>query len=143
MDEEKLNIEIGKKIKYYRKKHKMTQAELAKKAHISLMTMRRYEAGERGISLGRLYDMSKVFDIDVSVFFPNEISSDNDIKENIQLLGNYFSLNEKMQTFFNELDIKGREIACDIIEGLFLTGKYMIPKDDKDYIETWDTTQND
>ena len=52
--------ELGDRIRELRKQSKMTQAELAEKVGVSLMTIRRYESGERVPSIALVEDLARV-----------------------------------------------------------------------------------
>ena len=62
------NVTIGNKIKDERKKAKLTQAELANKAGISTMSIRRYESGDRSPSYDTLVKLSDVLGVPISTF---------------------------------------------------------------------------
>lgn len=46
-----LSISIGQRLKKLRRAHKMTQAELAERANLSPITIRRYEKAERDLPM--------------------------------------------------------------------------------------------
>ena len=56
------------KIKEYRKKAGLSQAELAQKVGISEISIRKYESGERRPKLETLISIAKVLDVDVNEF---------------------------------------------------------------------------
>ncbi len=58
-------IEIGKKIKMYRKKQKMTLDDLSKVIFKSKATVSKYENGEISIDIETLYDIAKALSINV------------------------------------------------------------------------------
>jgi len=63
---------IGDEIKGARKKVKLTQAELAEKSGLSLMSIRRYEAGERQPTLVQIQDISDALKVPISEFLTGE-----------------------------------------------------------------------
>lgn len=65
---------IAKNIKYYRKKMGLTQQELANSTSISLMSIRRYEKGEREPSLSSLNEIAKALQIEVWKLYQGQIN---------------------------------------------------------------------
>ena len=70
---------LGENIRHIRKVKGLTQEELAQKAGLSTMSIRRYENGERIISEKVLYKISKALDVWIDDFFPDgeEIDANN------------------------------------------------------------------
>ncbi|WP_193016396.1 helix-turn-helix domain-containing protein [Proteus sp. FME41] len=60
---------IGKKIAYYRTMNGLTLSELAEIIGISQQQQSRYERGINRVSLDRLYQYARAFDICLSQFF--------------------------------------------------------------------------
>ena len=54
---------IGRKIKYYREKHGMTQKELAEYLDVTIETVGRCERGVNGITLSMIVKLSNLFNI--------------------------------------------------------------------------------
>ena len=61
-----INIEIGKKIKYYRKIKKITLEDLSKKIYKSVSTISKYENGLIKIDVESLYLIAHAFDININ-----------------------------------------------------------------------------
>lgn len=68
-------IEVGGKIKEFRKKEKLTQEQLAKKLGISKMSMRRYENGERMPSVDVLIRLANIFKVKITDIYSYELES--------------------------------------------------------------------
>ena len=65
-------FDFGSKIREYRKKNKMTQAQLAKKIGVSRPLISLWEKNVSYPSIDRVYDIAKALEIDVEnigVFF--------------------------------------------------------------------------
>lgn len=71
-------MNIGKKIKKYRKLKKLTQKQLANQIEISEMSIRRYERGERQPTIDVLNLIANALDIDTSELLvsPEDYSED-------------------------------------------------------------------
>ena len=65
---------IGERIRYYRKLAGLTQSELAKKAGISMMSIRRYETGERVPNLETLRKIASCLNTDIISFYKPPIT---------------------------------------------------------------------
>lgn len=66
---DKTDVFVGKKIKEKRIFLKITQEELAKKLDITFQQIQKYENGSNRVSAGRLYKISKIFNISINYFF--------------------------------------------------------------------------
>lgn len=72
MEKEQLAIYIGDKIKHYRKKVGLTQAELAAKIKMGHTTIANYEKGFRSPKKDTLFDLADVFGVSIDDFFPSK-----------------------------------------------------------------------
>ena len=61
-------VDIGSKIKYYRKLNNLTQSELGLILHKSLRTIQKYEAGEIIPSMLELLRLSEILNINITNF---------------------------------------------------------------------------
>lgn len=93
------------KIKEQRLKKKISQAELAKKAGVSEISIRKYESGERSPKLDKLLRIATALDISVrdlleenEPYSPDTVDSLEQIQKNIVLLEDY------AQKFFDFLE---------------------------------------
>jgi len=76
------NVEIvGQRIKHYRKLKSLTQKELAAEVGVASSYIANIEQGQKGISLDKLVDICRCFDIGLSDLLPMETQSEADIKE--------------------------------------------------------------
>ncbi len=62
-------IEIGKKIKFYRRLKEMPQKKLGQALDITSQQIHKYENGSNDISVSKLFAISKVLEIDFLSFF--------------------------------------------------------------------------
>ncbi|MCH1979496.1 helix-turn-helix domain-containing protein [Lawsonibacter sp. OA9] len=69
---------LGENIRHLRKVRGMTQEELAKKAGLSTMSIRRYENGERIVTEKAMAQIATALDVDIYEFFPEDEKIDND-----------------------------------------------------------------
>lgn len=76
-----LKKHIGKKIKDLRARRGMNQDELAEILGTTKQTVSRYEKGDRQANQDILFQLSKVFNVDVDFFFPGHNLYDSVIKE--------------------------------------------------------------
>ena len=60
---------VGERVKYYRKRKKLTQTELAAKLGLTFQQIQKYEKGSNRIGASRLYLLSKLLEVPVSKFF--------------------------------------------------------------------------
>lgn len=79
---------IGRKIKYFRERKNITQAELAELLGTTSQTMSRYESGKRGIDHPDLFLLAKYFNVSINDFFPpmSDIKIQNEYDEKIKQL---------------------------------------------------------
>lgn len=56
-------MEIHERIKWLRKKNEITQKELGEKLGVSTVSIRHWEAGDRGLSMTAIIALSKVFKV--------------------------------------------------------------------------------
>ena len=82
---------VGIEIKNARKKANLTQAELAEKSGLSLMSVRRYESGEREPTLSQIQDIAAALRVPTAYFIePNENDSvDSRLGEIFDILKDY------------------------------------------------------
>lgn len=113
-------IAAGKKLRKYRRASGLTQKALADKSGVSLMSIRRYESGERFPPINILIKLCDALGVDwylsfAGIFDELEIKLDYES----QLLRAYRKLNEE-----------GKIEAIKRIEELTLIDKYMTPDED-------------
>lgn len=64
------NVYIGQKIRFYRKKKKISMKDMAIKLHVDCSTVSRYENGKRMINLHMLTSILEMLDISFNDIFP-------------------------------------------------------------------------
>lgn len=77
-------MNIGERIKFYRKQRKLTQQQLANKSDIALMSIQRYERNERQPNIETLAKIAANLEISVTDLVGNETELINKSKIDIQ-----------------------------------------------------------
>lgn len=122
----------ARNIKYYRKKKKLTQAQLAELTGVSLMSVRRYEtigAENREPNLSSLNDIAKALNVHVSdllvnkIFLPVGTPASEKQRERKQEEKELVFLNT-MDSFREKLNDKGQEKAIEQVEMLTKIPEY-------------------
>ena len=89
MENNELDLFIGKKLRAFRSKYKWPLKTLADELGISLQQLQRYELGENKISASMLHKIAKIFNIRTDVFFTDfekEIQTPSSINPLINLM---------------------------------------------------------
>lgn len=102
MNEETLNIYIGKKIKEFRKKANMTQEMLGEKIGVKNNTVSAYERGTISADSDALFLIASALSVNVDDFFPPVETGGVDYLEKIKDQRTV-NLNSKEMRFFQEL----------------------------------------
>jgi transcriptional regulator with XRE-family HTH domain len=105
-----VDIHVGKRIRQRRWMNGTTQQQLAEAVGIKFQQIQKYETGMNRVSASRLWDISKVLNINVSFFFegieegaqttgknsdlPGDILTD---KEALELLRSYYAIPENQR----------------------------------------------
>lgn len=141
---------IARNIRYYRKKKKLTQAQLAELTSVSLMSIRRYETigtENREPNLSSLNDIAKALDVHVSdllidkIFLPVETPTSDKRREHKQEEKELAFLNT-MDSLREKLNDKGQDKAIEQVEMLTKIPEYQKRPENVD-IETADDVIND
>lgn len=82
---------VGRKIRELRKRHKLTQTELAARIGIQQSDLSRMEQGEYRVSLDTLFKILAEFDLGVGEFF-DDVARTNFTPQDVQLVRHYRSL---------------------------------------------------
>ena len=77
---ENLNLTIGKKLLYLRKKNKLTQAELAEKLNYSDKAISKWEKGESLPPVEVFYNISKFYGVSLDYIIGDETIDPQPIK---------------------------------------------------------------
>jgi len=78
---------LGQKIKHYRKLNSLTQKELAARIGVAPQFIASVEQGVKGISLDKLVELCKWFNISLSDILPLDEQGDRDTKTKERLIG--------------------------------------------------------
>lgn len=70
------DILIGRKLRQLRNMRSVSQGSLADDSGITFQQIQKYEKGINRISASRLYDFSKILDVDVKTFFEPIIANE-------------------------------------------------------------------
>ncbi|MDP5086931.1 MAG: helix-turn-helix domain-containing protein [Yoonia sp.] len=105
-----VDVHVGKRIRHRRWMSGTTQQQLAEAVGIKFQQIQKYETGMNRVSASRLWDISKVLDVNVSFFFegldvqpaaagtgsdmPSDILTD---KEALELLRSYYAIPENQR----------------------------------------------
>jgi len=84
------DIEIGKRVKEYRKMHKLTQRKLAELVMVSPSSITRLEKGQIMVSVFTMIEIAKVLDVSISYLLVGE--NCKDIFDGTELLSIYEKL---------------------------------------------------
>ena len=91
-----LKKEIGIKIKSIRNKRHISIEKLSKLLGVSRRQVQNYERGITDIKIDRLYDISKIMNVDITYFFENNSETTNDILDfNFNILSNLNKIKDK------------------------------------------------
>ncbi|WP_272582542.1 helix-turn-helix domain-containing protein [Providencia sp. PROV257] len=66
-----LSKRVGQRIKLLRNKNNMTAKELGFMLNLSQQHISRYESGKSSIHVDILYEIKKIFNVDIEYFFEN------------------------------------------------------------------------
>ena len=71
MDDTSFNVEIGKRVKKFRQRKKLTQRKLAELAMVSSSCITRLETGESMVSVFTLMEIANALDVSISEILDN------------------------------------------------------------------------
>ena len=105
-----VDAHVGKRIRHRRWMVGMTQQQLADQVGIKFQQIQKYETGMNRVSASRLWDISKVLNVDVAFFFEGldegvpSVTSNSDMpgdiltdKEALELLRSYYAIPENQR----------------------------------------------
>lgn len=101
MNKEELARYVGDKIKYYRKKKKLTQKELGEIIGVKHNTVSDYERGEISPEQDSLFSLSDALDISVDDLFPERNKGTNELERALTMTTR--NLDVKDTEFLNRL----------------------------------------
>ncbi|MEE9219347.1 MAG: helix-turn-helix transcriptional regulator [Acidobacteriota bacterium] len=89
---------VGKKIRQLRKDRKLTQAELASRMGIQQSDLCRMETGEYKVSLEALFKILRIFELNISDFFREEMEPASlSVGKDVELLQKFRRLSPQRQ----------------------------------------------
>jgi CheY-like chemotaxis protein/DNA-binding XRE family transcriptional regulator len=147
LDINELDVFLGKKINYFRDKMDWPLKTLASMLGISIQQLQRYEKGVNKISASLLYEMAKIFQIELGCFFESfqdKTASNNEPKDlwNILLVednpNDEFLLRRALQDFPKNLHIStlnDGELALNFVRSLGNDGVAPMPKPDLIFLD--------
>lgn len=74
MNENEIDVQIGRKLRSLRNMRGVSQGALAKQSGITFQQIQKYEKGINRISAARLFDFSQILGTDVAYFFKDLVS---------------------------------------------------------------------
>ncbi len=95
MNEKKIRIEFGQKVKYYRKLSNLTQNELSRKVNKTEETISNIERGITSINLEFIEELAIALNIKVVDFFENKEIITTKHKENFEAIAEIVKILEK------------------------------------------------
>ncbi len=111
-----VDVYVGKRIRHRRWMNGTTQQQLAEAVGIKFQQIQKYETGMNRVSASRLWDISKVLDVQISYFFEgldDSVEESNagggvagDVltdKEALELLRSYYAIPENQRRRLFEL----------------------------------------
>lgn len=118
-------LEVGKKIKEFRKNKKITQNEISQKLGISRVSYIQYENGKRDIPFSLLPKICKILDIKIS-----------DLDNILDLDFQVFDFTKRFETFLEKytVQLKNKILSNGhtfLLKQIFRTGIYLEIKDKK------------
>lgn len=75
------NTTLGQRIKYYRKRHSLTQGELASKIGVEPLHITNIETGKEGVSLDKLVLICQCLHVSLSDIMPIELQDDFELRQ--------------------------------------------------------------
>ncbi|MEM8576581.1 MAG: helix-turn-helix transcriptional regulator [Pseudomonadota bacterium] len=64
-----VDVHVGKKLKQARTLRRMSQTDVARKLGLSFQQIQKYEIGSNRIAASRLYELSRILEVQTSYFF--------------------------------------------------------------------------
>lgn len=125
------NNKLGDRLKKIRKGLNLTQAQLAEKAGISLMSIRRYESGERTPNFKQLEKLAVAMGIHFYEFGddPNADSAFIELDDDFLFVFSDDTVNkDRLLSAFDRMNSTGKKVAADRVEELAQIPAYQ--KDD-------------
>lgn len=129
-------MNVGERIRLYRKQKKMTQKQLAEEIHISLMSIQRYERNERQPHIETLKKIADIFDVPIIELIgddPNSNLNFNLIKYEVDKEDDFIKVVENLDDIYKKpSDIKKEKQIKKEMNGIIKAVEDMLSNE---YIE--------
>ena len=106
MNHHELKQFIGERIRFYRKKGKLTQKQLASQISISYQQLQNYEYGEIAPSALTISEVAKILGVNTGCFFPSYVKTD----EERQILENLIESKNRIEELAREILQESKKI---------------------------------
>ena len=110
---------LGTRLKYLRKVENVTQQQLAVALGIAKSTVSMYENGQREPDFETLEAISDYFNVDIRTFFQN-----NEVTPSASNQIELSPGEDKLLSFYRDLNAEGQEKLLDYASDLVATGNY-------------------
>lgn len=112
MDLEAIEHNIGKQLKMLRIAQKTSQKDLAEKMGITYQQVQKYENGLNRISVSRLWQFCKIFDVSPNYLFESILSEPIDDKSTANLIPNTVATSQdiKMMLAFKNIENSDKRV---------------------------------
>ncbi len=64
-----VDVHVGKRLKQIRTLRRMSQTDVAQKLNLSFQQIQKYEIGSNRVAASRLFELSRILDVQTSYFF--------------------------------------------------------------------------
>jgi len=112
MDLDAIEHNIGKQLKMLRISQKMSQKTLAEQMNITYQQVQKYENGLNRISVSRLWQFCKIFDVSPNYLFESILSEPIDDKSTSNLIPNTVATSQdiKMMLAFKNIEDSDKRV---------------------------------
>ena len=115
---------VGRNIRMHRLARRLSQAELGDKLGVTFQQIQKYEKGTNRVGSGRLFQISKIFDVPVTSFFDDggSLVSRGGSESPLELLVDPYSL--RLVKAFSELrSTATRQAMVTLVESMVPGGR--------------------
>ena len=105
---DKLDKEIGNRVKYLRKAHHFTQEQLAEKLNVTSKHISSIERGVSSLSVEKMIEISRMFDCTLDYLITGKNKSD--------YLGNFPELHDILFSVLTQVDEKEYAVLVDYMK---------------------------
>lgn len=65
-----IDKQIAERVRFFRRQAGMSQSDLANQLGVTFQQVQKYEKGQNRIGAGRLFEIARIFNVQVQAFFP-------------------------------------------------------------------------